>query len=79
MRRDGTGQLVGAALLDHYRETLLEIRQIGYATYAARQLRPYVVAAVSQFSQSRRTLTQRFLERWERTGPAEDGRTNESG
>ena len=59
-----TGQIVGAALLEHYRETLHDIRQVGYATYAARHLRPYVVAAVSQFSPSHRTLTQRFLERW---------------
>ena len=35
------------------------------ATYAARQLRPYVYAAASQFSPKRRTLTQRLLEKWQ--------------
>ena len=58
-----TGQLVGNALLDHYRTTLNEIREIGYATYAARQLGPYVRAAVGQFSPDRVTLTERFLAR----------------
>jgi hypothetical protein len=56
-----TGQILAAALLDHYRTTLEEIRQVGYATYAARQLRPYVNAAVTQFSPARRTLTERWL------------------
>ena len=58
-----TGQLVGAALLDHYRATLEEIRQTGYATFAARQLGPYVRAAVGQFSPERVTLTERLLAR----------------
>jgi hypothetical protein len=58
-----TGQLVGASLLDYYRHTLDEIQREGYATYASRQLRPYVRAAVGQFSPARRTLTQRILER----------------
>ena len=58
-----TGQLVGAALLDHYRSTLTEIRETGYATFAARQLGPYVRAAVGQFSPERVTLTERLLAR----------------
>jgi hypothetical protein len=58
-----TGQLVGAALLDHYRTTLAEIRETGYATFAARQLGPYVRAAVGQFSPERVTLTERLLAR----------------
>jgi hypothetical protein len=58
-----TGQLVGTALLDHYRTTLEEIRQTGYATFAARQLGPYVRAAVGQFSPERVTLTERLLAR----------------
>jgi hypothetical protein len=56
-----TGQVVAAALLDHYRTTLDEIRHVGYATYGARQLRPYVRAAVAQFSPRRQTLTERFI------------------
>ena len=64
-----TGQIVAGALLDHYRSTLDEIRQTGYATYAARQLGPYFRAAVTQFSPEHRTLTERFLER-RRGGPS---------
>jgi hypothetical protein len=58
-----TGQIVGNALLQHYRTTLEEMREAGYTTFAARQPGPYVRAAVSQFSPERVTLTQRFLER----------------
>jgi hypothetical protein len=41
---------------------LSEIRQVGYVAYARRQLRPYLRAAVNQFSPKRRTLTQRVCE-----------------
>jgi hypothetical protein len=58
-----TGQVFAAALLDHYRQTLREIQQVGYLTYAGRQFRPYVRAAADQFSPKRRTLTQRLLEK----------------
>jgi hypothetical protein len=58
-----TGHIFAAALLDHYRQTLSEIRQVGYLAYAGRQFRPYVRAAVDQFSPKRRTLTQRLLEK----------------
>jgi hypothetical protein len=59
-----TGQIVASALLDHYRTTLDDIRETGFATYAARQLGPYVRAAVSQLSPERVTLTERFLDRF---------------
>ena len=58
-----TGQVFAAALLDHYTQTLREIQETGYVTYATGQLRPYVRAAVDQFSPTRRTLTQQLLER----------------
>jgi hypothetical protein len=58
-----TGQVFAAALLDHYRQTLTEMQEIGYLAYAGRQFRPYVRAAVDQFSPERRTLTQRLLEK----------------
>lgn len=58
-----TGQVMAAALLDHYRTTLGEIRDVGYAAYASRQLGPYVRAAVGHFSPSRRTWTERLLDR----------------
>ena len=59
-----TSQIAGAALLDHYRVTLRDIEQVGFTTYARRHMRPYVMAAAAQFSPSRRTLTERLLERW---------------
>jgi hypothetical protein len=65
------GQLVGAALLDHYRQTLDEMRQAGYASYAARLLAPYVRAAAGNFSPARRTLTERLLDRWANRGKPE--------
>jgi len=58
-----TGQVVASALLDHYRETLSELRHVGYLTYAGRQFRPYLRAAAAQFSPNRKTLTQRLLEK----------------
>ena len=61
-----TGHIVYAALLDHYTQTLSEIRQVGYLTYAGRQFRPYVRAAIDQFSPKRRTLTQRVLDKLQR-------------
>jgi hypothetical protein len=57
------GRFAAAALLEHYRETLNEMREVGYAAYAARQLRPYIVAAVRQFSPARRTITERVLDK----------------
>ena len=45
-----TGQVFATALLNDYRQTLDEIRQVGFVTYAARQFTPYVRAAVRQFS-----------------------------
>ena len=62
-----TGQVFATALLDHYRQTLGEIQQVGYLTYAGRQFSPYVRAAVSQFSPQRRTLTQRLLDKVQST------------
>ena len=58
-----TGQIFGAAFLDHYRQTLGELRQVGYVRYAANQFRPYLRAAAAQFSPNRKTLTQRVLDR----------------
>ena len=63
-----TGQIVAATLLEHYQQTLGEIQQVGYLPYASRQFRPYVRAAVAQFSPTRRTLTQRLLEKAQAIG-----------
>lgn len=58
-----TGKLLSEAILDHYEQTLGELRQAGYLTYAKRQLSPYVRACIEQFSPQRRTLTQRLLDK----------------
>ncbi len=58
-----TGHVFAAALLDHYRKTLADIQRVGYLAYAGRQFRPYVRAAVDQFSPKRRTLTQSLIEK----------------
>jgi hypothetical protein len=72
-----TSQIFAAALLDHYRQTLSEIRQVGYAGYAQRQLRPYIQACVNQFSPERSTVTQRLLEKVRRVRSAGEGRLDE--
>jgi hypothetical protein len=58
-----TGQVIATGLLDHYRTTLGDIREVGYGTFAKRQLAPYVRAAIGQFSPHRPTLTERLLAR----------------
>jgi hypothetical protein len=58
-----TGKLLSAEILDSYSQTLRELREVGYLTYAKRQLSPYLRACVEQFSPRRRTLTQRLLDR----------------
>jgi hypothetical protein len=59
-----TGEIVATALLDHYTATLAEMRDIGYAAFAARQFRPYLRAAADQFSPGRQTLTDRLLQKF---------------
>jgi hypothetical protein len=58
-----TGQVFADALLDHYRDTLSEIRRAGYVAYARQQLTPYIRASIGQFSPQRPTLTQRLIEK----------------
>jgi hypothetical protein len=67
-----TGEIVAAALLDHYRQTLSQIQQVGYLAYAGRQFRPYLRAAADQFSPQRRTLTQHLLEKLHFIRPPEE-------
>lgn len=58
-----TGQIIAAALLDHYRQTLSDMQRAGYRAYARQQVRPYLRAAADQFSPKRRTVTERMLEK----------------
>lgn len=48
-----TGEVLAGALLDHYAQTLKDIRETGVLTYWAQEFRPYVVAAARQFSPRR--------------------------
>ena len=57
-----TSRVMGDALVSHYRETLSGIQRQGYVPYATQHLRPYVRAAVAQFSPSRPLVTQRVLD-----------------
>ncbi len=56
-----TGTAVGAILLEDYRTSLKRIRETGYVRYAVDQFRPYLFAAMSQFSPRRQTLTERLI------------------
>lgn len=56
-----TGEVFAKSLLDHYSGALREIRRTGFVGFSVRQYRPYLRAAVLQFSPKRRSLTQRLL------------------
>jgi len=58
-----TGRLFYATILEDYGHTLNELREIGYVSYARRQLSPYLRACVEQFSRRRRSNTERIVER----------------
>jgi hypothetical protein len=57
------GELLALGLLDHYRTSLAEIREVGYVRYWWREFRPYLVGALKQFSMERESTTERFLKR----------------
>jgi len=57
------GRLLAGSLLDHYSTTLKEIHQTGYMAYFSREMRPYLLGAVAQFSPGRSTLTEKLLGR----------------
>lgn len=57
------GATVAAVLLEDYRTTLKRIRETGYVRYATRQFRPYLFAALSQFSPRQASLTEKLLTR----------------
>jgi len=57
-----TGEILNAALLEHYSVTLKEIRETGFVDYWSREFRPYLRAAAGQFSPRRRSLTERVLQ-----------------
>jgi hypothetical protein len=58
-----TGTIVAATLLEDYRASLVRIRKRGYLRYAVEQFRPYLSAAMSQFSPRHESLTERLISR----------------
>jgi hypothetical protein len=50
-------------MLEDYSHTLNQLRDVGYVTYARRQLSPYLRASVDQFSRRQRSMTERVIER----------------
>jgi hypothetical protein len=63
------GQAIASGLLDHYRAQLDRIRSEGYTDYWMREFKPYLAAALRQFSPERPSVTERLL-RWRRRPPA---------
>ena len=61
LRHGGTA--LSAALLEHYRQSLRELREVGFLRYGARQLTPYTHAALGAFAPERTTLTGKLLDR----------------
>jgi hypothetical protein len=57
------GAAVSNALLEHYRQSLLEMREAGFVGYGVRQLGPYTRAALGAFAPERETLTGKLLDR----------------
>lgn len=55
-----TGDLLAGGLLQHYSETLGQIRAKGFAAYWQGEFQPYLKAAAEQFSPGRATLTDRL-------------------
>ncbi len=58
------GAAVSNALLDHYRQSLEQMREVGFVRYGVRQLAPYTEAAISAFHPERTTLTDKLLDRF---------------
>ncbi|MGH9660764.1 MAG: hypothetical protein ACRD96_19600 [Bryobacteraceae bacterium] len=58
----GTGKFFAASLLDHYETALGEVRRKGFVPHWRDQFRPYLRSAAAQFSPSRKSLTERWLD-----------------
>ena len=57
------GAAVSNALLEHYRQSLEQLREVGYVRYGVLKLTPYTHAAIEAFHPSRETLTGKLLDR----------------
>jgi hypothetical protein len=56
-----SGQVLGRGLLEHYRSTLAEIREVGYVRYWIREFKPYLAGALRQLSPKQPSTTERLL------------------
>ena len=56
-----TGKVLGETVLDHYVETLADIRRTGFLAWWAQEFQPYLRGAAEQFAPEKLTLTERFL------------------
>jgi len=63
-----TGEMLARGLLDHYRDTLVEIHTTGYLRYWMREFRPYFIGAANQFSPQRVSTTERLLTKRRKPG-----------
>lgn len=57
------GAAVSNALLEHYRQSLQQMQEVGYLRYGVLKLTPYTHAAIEAFHPSRETLTDKLLDR----------------
>jgi hypothetical protein len=57
------GAAVSNALLEHYRQSLRELRDVGYVRYGVLKLTPYTRAAIEAFHPERETLTGKLLDK----------------
>jgi hypothetical protein len=58
------GAAVSNALLEHYRQSLQQMRETGFLRYGVEQLKPYTHAAIGAFHPARETLTGKLLDRF---------------
>ena len=58
------GAAVSNALLEHYRQSLQQMREVGFMRYGVQQLTPYTHAAIGAFHPARETLTGKLLDRF---------------
>jgi hypothetical protein len=58
-----SGDVLSQGLLDHYRTTLGELREVGFLAYGSRQLAPYLSAALKVFAPQYGTLTEKYVEK----------------
>jgi len=63
-----TGEMLARGLLDHYRDTLVDIHNTGYLRYWIREFRPYFIGAANQFSPKRVSTTERLLTKRRKPG-----------